>query len=176
MKKLIFLTLLSGMLTSCFVQQKSQIIPKAISSVNTVSFQELNLERNDYEILNTITAEASVLRHESQSGKKIEIQEANSEFILSYEQDKIGSWSCKHSGIVKLGYLANDYSYEPNDLLYAENVARRLAIYRLINLSQELGADGIIEPTISIAVEQQGREIIYKATVVAKIVKLKTNN
>uniref|UniRef100_UPI00405716C8 hypothetical protein n=1 Tax=Alistipes sp. TaxID=1872444 RepID=UPI00405716C8 len=178
MKKLLFLAALAMTITSCSVQQvqRTQIIPKAISTVNTASFNELNLERADYEILNTLTAEAVINRSENNNGTKIKIEEANGEFHLNYQQNNFGSWECKYSGIVKLGYLANDYNYEANDLIYAENIARRLAIYRLINLSQEYGADGIIEPTVAIAVEQIGDTIIYKATVVAKIVKLKTDN
>ncbi len=51
-----------------------------------------------------------------------------------------------------------------------------MALYRLVNLAREYGADAVIEPTISTNVEQTGtRSITYKSTVTAKIIKLKTD-
>ncbi len=83
---------------------------------------------------------------------------------------------CKHDSILKLGYLQNDYQRTAIDIKHPEEVVRQLAIYRLINVAREYGADALIEPTISTNVEQTGkRTITYKSTVTAKILKLKTD-
>lgn len=177
MKRLLFAAAIGLMLTSCGVMKpKTSIIPKAINTVNTASFNELNLARADYEVLNTITADAIVERKTNKNDTRIELSDPSNEFSLVYEKDKTGNWECFHSGIIKLGYLHNDYSYNSDDLMHGENLARRLAIYRLINVAQQNGADGIIEPTVSTSVEQQGKTIIYRSVVSAKIIRLKTNN
>ncbi len=174
MKKLLFFAILAVGFASCASQ--NVIIPKAINTVNTTGFEELNLERDDYEILNTLTAEAVVNYSENRKGTEYTISEAYGEFSLRYAMGKKFAWTCFHSGILKLGYLSNDYAYNPEDLKSAEMLARRLATYRLINLAKEHGADGIIEPTITTNVEQVGRTIVYKSVVSAKIVRLNTNN
>ena len=106
MKKLLFLIAAAVSLASCGTQV---IVPKALNTVNSVSLDELNLEREDYDILNTITAEAVVIYRER--GSKIEIIDQNNEFSLSYTKSKTG-WRLEHSGILKLGYLSNDYRGE----------------------------------------------------------------
>ena len=177
MKRILFIAMFGLLLTSCMVvPQQTSIIPKAINTVNTASFKELNLDRADYEVLNTISAEAVVERKQDKKDTRVELYDPDKEFTLIYTKGKTGFWECQHAGIVKLGYLQNDYSYDSNDLMYGENLARRLAIYRLINIAQQNGADGIIEPTVSTNVEQQGKTIIFKSVVSAKIIRLKTNN
>lgn len=156
-------------LASC---STSIIIPKALNTVSTASFADLNLERADYEILNTITADAVV--EAVYTAKSTTISEVNGEFALQYVQKKTGQ-TCYHKGVVRLGYLHNDYSYNPKEIMSPEDVARRLAIYRLINVAKLNGADGIIEPTLSTSVEQVGKKIVLKSTVSAKIIKLNTN-
>lgn len=42
-------------------------------------------------------------------------------------------------------------------------------------MAQLEGADGIIEPTISTNIEQQGKSVAFRTTVSAKIVKLKAD-
>lgn len=171
MKKLLFLIAAAVSLASCGTQV---IVPKALNTVNSVSLDELNLERKDYDILNTITAEAVVIYRER--GSKIEIIDQNNEFSLSYTKSKTG-WRLEHSGILKLGYLSNDYRGEIVNIIQPEEVVRRLAMYRLINVAKTNGADGIIEPIVSTNVEQSGKDdILYKTTVEAKIIKLHTNN
>ena len=85
MKKLLFLIAAAVSLASCGTQV---IVPKALNTVNSVSLDELNLEREDYDILNTITAEAVVIYRER--GSKIEIIDQNNEFSLSYTKSKTG--------------------------------------------------------------------------------------
>lgn len=171
MKKLVYIAVTLIGLTSCGVQ--SVIIPKATNTVSTASFKDLNLARADYEILNTITAEAVIISEEksNMNGQNLTLTEENNEFELKFYDDRI-----EHKGIVRLGYLASDYTYDPDELRSAESLARRLAIYRLINIAQQNGADGIIEPTVSTAVEQVGNKTIrLKTTAVAKIIKLTPN-
>ena len=171
MKKLVYIAVTLIGLTSCGVQ--SVIIPKATNTVSTASFKDLNLARADYEILNTITAEAVIISEEksNKNGQNLTLTEENNEFELKFYDDRI-----EHKGIVRLGYLASDYTYDPDELRSAESLARRLAIYRLINIAQQNGADGIIEPTVSTAFEQVGNKTIrLKTTAVAKIIKLTPN-
>lgn len=171
MKKFIYFAVALIGLSSCGVQ--SLIIPKATNTISTASFKDLNLERADYEIINTISAEAVIISNEkaSHKGRNLTITEENNEFQLKFHKNKI-----EHKGIVRLGYLASDYTYDPAELQNAESLARRLAIYRLINLAQQNGADGIIEPTVYTAVEQVGNNTIrLKTTAVAKIIKLTPN-
>ena len=58
-------------LSSC----KLTVIPKAINTVNSVSLSELNLERKDYIVLKTISADAFVT-YKQNGSRKITVQEA----------------------------------------------------------------------------------------------------
>lgn len=161
-------------LTSC---GGIKVIPKALNTVNTVTLSELNLGRKDYRILNTVTSEATITCDYGMN--TVEIKDENGEFELNYKING-NVWTYdNHKGVMKLGFLARDYSNSDinGGLLYPEDIARRMAIYRLINSVQENGGDGVIEPTISTNVEQVSKKtIIYKATVTGKIIKLKTDN
>ncbi len=174
MKKLLLLGLCGAALASCSTT-KRVIVPQAINTVNTAPLIDLNLERGDYEILNTVTAEAVVYYTYNEYNANFEIVEENGEFSVEFLNGKTGI-ECKHDGILKLGYLQNDYQRTAIDIKHPEEVVRQLAIYRLINVAREYGADALIEPTISTNVEQTGkRTITYKSTVTAKILKLKTD-
>lgn len=161
-------------LTSCGMMGP-KIIPRAVNTVNTVSLSELNLERKDYRVLNTVTSEATITC-EFKSGGLVEIKDETGEFELHYTNSN-GVWLYNsHEGVMKLGYLAKDYP-DTNGLLYPEEIARRAAIYRLINTVQQAGADGVIEPTVSTNIEQVNKKtIVYKSTVTGKVIKLKTDN
>jgi hypothetical protein len=181
MKKFYFISLLicAVVLSSC----KLTVIPRAVNTVNAVSLEELNLERKDYKILNTISAEATVI-YKQISGSSISVQEKNGEFKFLYKLHKVpfkgGEWELESfSGVARLGYLDNDYAnydkYSAKEI-QPEFMARAIAIYRLINACKVAGGDGLIEPIISTNVEQSGtRSISYKTTVSAKIIKLNTD-
>lgn len=170
MKKILLGALVVFLMTSC----ATQIIPRAVNTVNAVSLDELNLSRKDYRLIKTITAEATIEYTELYGGSSIIIKSPEEKFALFYTKKKKG-WEYKAVGIVKLGYLANDYKSD-TDLMGPEEIARRLAIYRLINQVRLEGADGIIEPVISTNVEQGDRNtIIYKTTVCGKLITLKTD-
>lgn len=168
--KVILVVFAAVLLTSCGVT--SVIVPKAINTVNTVTFADLNLERNDYEILSTVSASAVV--EAVYTSNSMKVSDPDGEFSLNYMYGKSG-WVCHHKGVARLGYLSSDYSYDPSEVMSPEDVARRLAMYRIINIANQNGADGIVEPTVSTNVEQQGKTIVLKSTVVAKIIKLKTD-
>lgn len=167
-------------LTSC----KMAIVPQAINTVNSVSLDEMNLERKDYNVLKTISAEATVT-YKQNSSRKVTIQEEGNEFKFIYKYHKglfhpKGEWALdRFSGVARLGYLDNDYSkYESfvSDRIRPEFMARSIAIYRAINACKVAGGDGLIEPIISTNVEQSGpRSVTFKTTVSAKIIKLKVD-
>ena len=167
-------------LSSC----KMRIVPQAINTVNSVSLEEMNLERKDYTVLNTISAEA-IVTYKQNSSRRITIQEGGNEFKFIYRYHggffgKKGNWSLDvFSGVARIGYLDNDYSeYDAfiQDDVRPEFMARSIAIYRAINACKMAGGDGLIEPIISTNVEQSGpRSVTFKTTVSAKIIKLKVD-
>lgn len=175
MKKLLLIGFAIISITSC-VSNRSLVIPRAVNTVNSVDLKELNLERQNYKILNTATATAMITYSQRNAGTTHSIVGENNEFMLMYNYNKKKGWSCKYAGVVKLGFLSNDYNVGELGILQPEEVARRLAVYRIINQVHMEGGDGIIEPIISTNVAQQGRDIIYKTTVSAKIIKLNTDN
>ncbi|MBQ9440140.1 MAG: hypothetical protein IJU35_06095 [Paludibacteraceae bacterium] len=158
------------------------VVPQATNTVNKVTFDELNLDRKDYIILNTVSAEATLYAHFSSN--QIEVDDPDGEFSLSWQwesfgkkEEAIGQWRpSKIKGFVKLGYLSNDYDEELFNIPpYPHWLVRRLAIYRLINAAKIAGADAVIDPVVSTNVEQGQKkdDIIYKTTVSAKLVKIK---
>lgn len=172
MKKIIFISILAAVcLTSCGPTKK--LIPRAVNTINTASLEVLNLERNDYEILNTITAEAVIMYYQKSNSYTISCPD--DDFSVTYTYGKMG-WDCKFSGIFRAGYLSGDAPLV-STALSPEEVARGLAIYRVINTAKQEGADAVIAPTITTNVEQTNKKVVvYKSTVTAKLVKLKTNN
>jgi predicted RNA-binding protein with PUA-like domain/uncharacterized protein YbjQ (UPF0145 family) len=156
------------------------------STINTVTFSQLELERDDYEILRTVTATATL--NVTMNMGVMEIREENNEFSLSISS----STKKLNSGVLKFGYLTNDIgrtsatvasgllgkstqvvTYIPQD---PEEISRRLAKYRLINEAKALGADGIIEPVISSDIAAISKnKVIIKTTASAKVLVLKTD-
>lgn len=178
MKKTTFLTVTALcvlLLSACgSLQPVTSVIPEAVNTIHATSFDELNLDRNDYTILNTISAEATVYYKESRS--EIEIEEANQEFEIKHSLNAGQVLKSSYSGIMRIGYLANDYrNQKPVQLTSPSDIARGFATYRLINMAQQEGADGIVEPTISTNIEQQGKTIVYRTIISAKIIKLKAD-
>ena len=170
-------TVLAITMSSC----RTAWVPKAVNTVHPVGWKELNLERKDYIILNTTTADASVSYY--RTSKRIKISDANNEFVATFKKAHFKNMFGKKDeawylydvdGIVRIGFLNNDY--EENDIQLRCDpswFSRKTAIYRIINAAKVAGADGIIEPTISTNVEQVGRNVIFKTTVSGKLIKLK---
>lgn len=169
MNKFIYMIAVASLfLTSCG-SEKKLVIPRAVNTINSAPLEALNLAREDYEILNTITADATV--YYRQKSRTYTITNKEDGFSFTNIQG-----ICKFSGILKLGFLSNDYMIGDFSNLQPEEVSRGLAIYRAINLAQQYGADAVIEPTISTNVEQIGKDIVFKSTITAKLIKLKTDN
>ncbi len=185
-KNLLKVALFAIVAISMVACKSASIIPQARSTVNSISFSDLNLERGDYSIMNTITAEATIKYTQKANG--VDIEAVGGDFTLEFEEKEVknGGWMGmgksekqllldKFSGVVRLGYLTNDDA--DGEITYLQNpedLGRRLAIYRLINMAKEQGADGVIEPLVSTNVEQVGRKtIMFTTTVSAKCVKIK---
>ena len=167
-------------MTSCFGPKKmtQRVVPTAVNTINSVGLSELNLKHGtDYTVVNTVTAEATVLYKERKKGSKITIKEENNEFEITYEFDSEQEkwYRTDFEGIARFGFFSNDDYYQNYSMIYPENVVRNLAMYRLINQAKVRGADGIIEPVVSTNVEQQGKDIVFKTTATAKLIKLKTD-
>lgn len=170
-------------MTSCSSQ--SMIIPQATNAINSVGLSELRLNHEtDYTILNTITAEATVVFSSKNGGKQIVVGEEDGDFQLVYKYDskkrEYNFIDCK--GIARFGFLESGYSRvsDLRDPANPANMARNIATYRLINAAKISGADGIIEPIVTTNVDGQSRrrskEIIFKTTVSGKPVKLNVDS
>lgn len=156
-----------------------RIIPTAVNTINSVRLDELNLKHGtDYTIVNTITAEATIIYTEQRKGEKITIREEHGEFKIIYEFDSEQEkwYRTDFEGVARFGFLNNDDYSESYSMIEPEYVVRNLAIYRLINASKVRGADGVIEPVISTNVEQRGKDIVFKTTAAAKLIKLQTDS
>lgn len=167
-------------MTSCSASKKmtQRIVPTAVNTINSVRLDELNLKHGtDYTIVNTVTADATIIYSEQKKGEVVTLKEENNECKLVYKFDsEIERWGLiDFDGIARFGFLSNDEGRVSLREINPESVARNLAIYRLINASKVRGADGVVEPVISTNVEQRGKEIIFKTTVSAKLIKLKTD-
>jgi len=157
------------------------------NTINTVLWGELALKRADYEVLNRVTATATVT-YDASMKRKPKIIGENNEFLVV-----VKPWGpVIDFGIVKFGYLTGDIgrttsvqkgfmgrksaglvSYIPSD---PEVVARQLAVYRIITEAKAIGADALIEPIISSDVASVGRRSnVIKTTVSAKAVVIKTD-
>jgi uncharacterized protein YbjQ (UPF0145 family) len=76
-------------------------------------------------------------------------------------------------GVVRLGYLGNSNIYSSDsNYIPAEEIVRRLALYRLISLAKEYGADALFEPTITTMASSKGKTISYTTEASAKLIKL----
>ncbi|MDA3867487.1 MAG: hypothetical protein PF489_12170 [Salinivirgaceae bacterium] len=185
MKKTLKISILLTM-AYVFIGCQPQTLIVGRSTMNPIFFNQLDLKREHYEILKTVTAEAKITVYEYMGGLKI--VEENNEFEVMINGSKVNV----KNGVLKFGYLANDIghttqvskgglakpkqsvqTYLPTD---PETYARRLAKYRLINEAKAMDGDGVIEPVISsdIAVTDK-RTTVIKTTIAAKIIVLKTD-
>jgi hypothetical protein len=155
------------------------------NTINTVYWPELMLDRTEYVVLERVTATATVT-YDATFRRKPKIIGDNDEFVITVKP----YGAVITDGVCKFGYLQADIgvttevkrglfkkqgvvSYVPSD---PEIVARRLAVYRLINEAKAIGADALIEPIISSDVASTRRKInVIKTTVSAKAVAIKTD-
>lgn len=168
--------ILMAVMTSC---RSVRVVPQAKSMVNAVTLGDLRLTNADYLVLNTISADAtiSVTYH---SDNSIEVRDVENTF--SYKLKPIGKkgdggYMLENTdGVIRVGFLSNTSGSV--DLTVLEDVASGVSLYRIIGMTQQMGADGLIEPVFSTNIEgtsgSMGRmNVIYKTTVSAKPVKLK---
>lgn len=174
MKKVIFAIALVAVLASCS-SQKDMVIPRAISTIGTASLNDLNLQRNDYEVINTVTAEATVSYKANKAGTHIVITGEDDDFVLVYTKDSKKGWQCKFDGILKAGYMQNISSTTRVEREDPAEIVHRLALYRLISQVKTVGGDGMVAPTVLTNVEQNGDIVYFRTTASAKAIKLKAN-
>ena len=185
-RKASFFILMAGIGLSLFLNSCAPTTAVvARNTIDIASLEEINLERKDYEIIDVITAEATV----TFNAKKRRIYGKNNEFILRFKRMK--GYNKLEFGMLRFGYLAQDVissdrvdkggilrkakylTYIPAD---PEIIARRWATYRLIAEAKALGADALIVPVRSSDISSGGKHIsIVKTTVTAKAVRLFNN-
>jgi len=167
-------------LTSCI---GPQIVGR--STINTVYWPELMLDRSEYVVLDKVTGTATVT-YDATKRRKPKIYGENDEFVIIVKPNG----AILDDGVCKFGYLQADIglttevkkgafkkksivTYIPTD---PEMVARQLAAYRLIGEAKAIGADAIIEPVISSDVSSTRKKIsVIKTTVSGKAVSIKTD-
>ena len=179
-------------LSSCFKFSTAPIVtppPIATNTINAVDFSELNLDRSDYKILNTIEVSSIVTDSYNNKGQKTISNDSGFTMttVVNYDK-KTGQTTISYEteGVIRAGFLSNDYS--DFDFTSAEAIARLTAIDRLISMAKEMGGDAVIDPIISTNVES-GEPIkvgsgfaafhvtprIYKTTVSAKVIVINTD-
>ena len=173
-----------SLLTSC-VGFHSTYVPIAKSMLNVVSFKDMKLTPNDYEILDRVEATSRITVEIN--GGEMKIEDPDGEFLLEYRMGastNVGEtkwilWDFK--GVLRAGFLSEWGSVENTDPV---EIVNRLALYRLIQLVREQGGDYVIEPIFSTAFEGEsstdrhgridGKHLTYKTTVSGKSIRLKT--
>lgn len=191
MRKIYFILAITVgvMFTSCGSNSGITVPPPvATNTISSVSFSDLNLEREDYKILNTIESEAIVTVGMNDKGQWVISDDAGFSMTKITELDKkTGQTYTRYEtvGAIRAGFLSQDYS--TIDYTNAESIARALAIDRLINLSKELGGDAVIDPIISTNVETTVEKVrvgftttdvpttTYKTIASAKVVVIKSD-
>mgnify|MGYP001828360352 CR=1 FL=1 len=148
----------------------------ARNTVDVATLEDINLERNNYEIIDVITASATV----TFNAKKKRSYGENNAFVLKYK--KLKGTNELESGMLRFGYFAQDVkaasaiqrglfrktSYESYIPVDPEILARRWATYKLILEAKALGADALIVPVRSSDIASGGKNVtIVKTTVTA---------
>ena len=156
----------------------------ARNTVDVATLEELNLERDDYEIIDVISATATV----TFNAKKMRSIGENNEFSLKYK--KWRGLNILEYGMLRFGYLSQDVisstnvekrmfrkaRYVTQIPVDPEIIARRWATYRLIAEAKAKGADALIVPVRSSNISSGGKHLsIVKTTVTAKAVRLINN-
>lgn len=154
-------------------------VPQATNMIKTVTLDEMNLTGKDYEVTNRIEASATI--KVTLSGSNYSVEDPEGTFRLDFSKDKKSGEMIlsKFRGVVRVGYLSR--KLESFSLNAPDEIAHRMAIYRIINLVKEQGGDGIIEPVISTTAEEipgglfGSSSIVYNCTVSGKVFRLKNS-
>lgn len=172
-------------MTSCLSSlPTTSITPVATNTINTVSFSELNLSREDYKILNTIEVSSVVtVNYQDNSNSTIIKITDDGGYSVELEKNKYSNiiMSSKSSGVLRAGFLTNDYS--DVDYNNPEAIARATAFSRLVGMAKEVGGDALIEPIVATNLEEKStknpkdksRTFVYHTTASAKVVVIKAD-
>ena len=154
--------------------------PYALSTVSTLTLPQLqhSLERKDYQILDTIKAEAVVTA--TTSGSTVEIKTESGEFtnVCKTVENKLVYDVGESKGTLRYGFIEG-LNIIDVDECNGNSMASYLAAYRLINEVKTTDADGIVAPALYVTAEETGngifsRTITYKVVISAKLIKLNT--
>ena len=149
--------------------------------INTVYLDELNLTGKDYEITDRVESSATIIVEMDKTSYIVKDPEGNFELKFSLNK-KTGQMELGNfTGVLRAGYLSTRDLNSLN-LDSPDEVVRRMAIYRLVNLVKQQGGDGIVEPLIATNIEgvEQGGlfsskvTVTFLTTVSGKVIKLKT--
>ncbi len=181
MKKPIYLILIIASSCCLFLNSCSTTAVIARNTVDVATLEEINLERKDYEVIETITVSSTV----TYNAKKRRSTAENNEFVVKYKKFK--GMNTLESGMLRFGYLSQDVitntrvlkklfsntkyvAYIPGD---PEILARRWATYKLITEAKAKGADALIVPVRSTDIKAGGKKIsIIKTNVSAKAIRI----
>lgn len=157
--------------TSCGSSNKALIVPYAVSTVETVPVEALNLQKGDYAILSTVTETASVRAVYKKD--QLRIIGGDGDFTYTFNYKKDTGWELhSFSGAATLGFLVSD-AQTPQGLPQAEEFARKVATAKVIEHVKDYGADGVIEPVVTMRASNVSKnEVEYQATVTAKLFKI----
>lgn len=135
----------------------------------------ISLQRNDYEILDTITSEATVT-YISRKGL-IQVKSQTGEFLNLCKVTKMGPrfLDRKSKGTLKYGHIADLNLGSPNPC-DGKSMAGFLAAHKLIGKVKSSNGDTIVVPTIDFSEEEIKGGISYRATITAKLVKIKNES
>lgn len=178
MKKKVFCIFLFVAMCISFTAHAQEIMPNiAVSNIPILTVSDFaRSTSSEYTIMQTVSATACV-RSDNNKRARV-ISEKGGEFKVVYRRKVVDnkSWLIydDSDGIIRLGYLGGIVSSSTSDYFYAEEIVRRLAIYRLINIAKEYGADAVLAPTIITTATPVRKDIEYTTEISAKLVKIKT--
>lgn len=134
-----------------------------------------SLQRNDYEIIDTISEEATVTY--ISKGKLLQVKSQTGEFLNICQLTKMGYryLDKKSKGTLKYGYIADLNLGAPNQC-DGNSMASYLAAYKLIKKVKSSNGDTIIAPSINVSEEEIKNGIAYRVTITAKLVKIKNES
>ena len=165
-KSFITLILCSMLIASCGTARTMAPISK-VSLSSTYSLQQ-----NDYEVLDKISATATVA-YTSKKGL-IVVKSQSGEFINVCKITNLGPryLTNKSKGTLKYGYIADLNLGTPNQC-DGQSMASFLAAHKLISKVQTSIGDNVVAPTIDISEEEIPGGIAYRVVITAKLIKIK---
>ncbi|MCR5193769.1 MAG: hypothetical protein K6D59_10765 [Bacteroidales bacterium] len=175
---LILLLLPSLLFFSCSKVVTYKYLPSSQNMIKTVSFDDLNLDSKDYVVLDRVESSARIIL--TIKNGTFTLTDPDGTFSLEYLVLNGSLILSKYSGVLRSGFLSE---FSEVNTKSPEELVRRMALYRLINLVREQGGDYVIEPIYTTSVEGSVDEhwrsstttITYLTTVSGKAIKLKTS-